>query len=111
MGNGTTPTVSPLEVFRPSGDRSRNIGWLGQVRADVLSGHCAKLFAPRVGSKTLLDDVHVIPVRSQSGWRNAGTITSSVLIAWSGIGDSVESWPTTHGLEVLEVAGPAELQK
>src|SRR5690348_12411973 len=55
MGSGTTPTVCPDGVFSPTGVRSRNIGWLGQVRVRVLSGHCAKLLAPRVGSKTLLD--------------------------------------------------------
>src|SRR5215470_12586853 len=54
IGNGTTPTTCPLGVFNPTGVRSRNIGWLGHVSADVLSGHCAKLLAPSVGSKTLL---------------------------------------------------------
>ena len=77
----------------------------------MLSGHCAKLLAPRVGSKTLLEDVQVMPVRSQSGCRKAGTITSRVLVAMSGIGAFVASTPTVQGLEELEVAGPAELQK
>ncbi len=78
-----------------------------------MSGHCAKLFAPRVGSNTLLDDVHGMESAaiSHSGWRKAGTMTSRVLMAWSGIGATVASIPTVHGLEELEVAGPAELQK
>jgi hypothetical protein len=111
IGSGTTPTTCPSAVFKPSGVRSRNIGWLGQVRAEVLSGHCAKLLAPRLGSKTLLEDVQGMPVRSHRGWRKAGTMTSRVLIAWSGIGATVASTPTVHGLEELDVAGPEELQK
>lgn len=87
------------------------MGWLGQVRVEVLSGHWAKLLAPRVGSKTLLVDAHVMDARSHNGCRKAGTITSRVLIAWSGIGATVASTPTTQGLEVLVVAEPAELQK
>src|SRR5713226_2448137 len=110
IGRGTTPTVWPL-LLRPRGVRSRNIGWLGQVRAAVLSGHWEKLLAPRVGSKTLLVDVQGIPVRSHSGWRKAGTMTSRVLIARSGIGATLASTPTVQGLEALVVAGPAELQK
>src|SRR5713226_3936712 len=111
IGSGTTPTTWPVAVFKPSGDKSRNIGWLGQVRAEVLSGHCAKLLAPRVGSNTLLEDAHAMPVKSHSGWRKAGTMTSRVLMAWSGIGATLASTPTVHGLEALEVAGPEELQK
>lgn len=111
IGSGTTPTTPPVAVFRPRGVKSRNIGWLGQVRAEVLSGHCAKLLAPRVGSNTLLVDVQGMPVKSHSGWRKAGTMTSRVLIAWSGIGATLASTPTLHGLEELEVTGPAELQK
>ncbi len=77
----------------------------------MLSGHWAKLLAPSVGSNTLFEDVHGIDARSHNGWRNAGTITSNVLIAWSGIGATDASTPTVHGLELLDVAGPAELQK
>ncbi len=67
IGSGTTPTTWPEGVLRPRGVRSRNAGWLGQVRADVLSGHWAKLLAPRVGSNTLLDEAHGIDARSHRG--------------------------------------------
>src|SRR2546425_2815713 len=107
IGNGTTPTP----IF--SGVRSRNIGWLGQVRTEVLSGHCAKLLAPRAGLKTLPEDAQEMwrAVISHSGWRKAGRMTSRVLMTWSGIGATLASTPTVHGLEELEVAGPEELQK
>ena len=71
----------------------------------MLSGHCAKLLAPSVGSNTLLDEAHGMPARSQSGCRKAGTITSSSLDALSGTGSLVASALTAHGLLVLVTAG------
>ena len=67
IGRGTTPTTAPVGVLRPTGVRSRKAGWLGHVRAEVLSGHWEKLLAPRVGSNTLLEDAQGIDVRSHSG--------------------------------------------
>jgi hypothetical protein len=95
MGRGITPAI-------PVGVRSRKLGWLGQVRVEVLSGHWVKLLAPREGSK-------IPPVVPKP--RKAGTITSKVLLATSGTGSFVASVPTMHGLLEALVGGPEELQK